>query len=337
MRKSAQWLIGLAISVLAFGLAFRGANLGDVMAALGSANYLYVWPALALTFLGQLARAMSWRTLLGQHIPFGRVFAALNEGYLLNNVLPFRLGELGRAYLISRGNDLRPTQALSSVLVERMLDLLMILLMLMAFLPLVIGLAKVREAAMLSALVGIVALAGLLVLARQREQAMALVRWVLGRIGVNPARWESRTGAFVDGLAVLQDARRSLTAAFWSGLAWVSAGLSAWILLRGFLPWASLDMGFFVLIISALGIAAPSAPGYVGVFEAAVVLALSAFGVDKSLALSYAIVFHVLIFVLVSALGVIALAREGETLSHLAQAARALVSNSARDSVSSSE
>ena len=327
MRKWAQWFVGLGISLVAFGLAFRGARWGDVLEALRQANYFYILPALGLIFLGQVARAQSWRTLLGREIPFGRVFSALNAGYLLNNVLPFRLGEIGRAYLISRSQPgLRTTQALSTVLVERLLDLLIIVLMLTVFLPLVLGVAQVRGAAIASALVGLAALVGLLVVARQRELVLRVARWGLARIPqLKGEHWEARAGAFVDGLSPLKDAPRSLSAAFWSALAWASAGLATWMLLVGFLPSATLEMGFFVLIVTALGIAVPSAPASAGVFEAAAVLALTAFQVDKSQALSYAVVLHALHFVLLSSLGLVALAREGETLFHLARTAQALI------------
>lgn len=329
MRKSAQWLVGLAISLLAFGLAFRGAHLGDVLTALQQANYLYIFPALALIYAGQLARAMSWHTLLNRPIPFTRVFGALNAGYLLNNVLPFRLGELGRAYLIGRSQpNLRGTHALSTVLVERLLDLLLILLMMTAFVPQVLGVAQVRSAALASLVIGAIALTGMLVVAHQRALVLGAVRWVLARAPfLSFVHLEARAGAFVDGLAPLQNIRHSLLAAFWSALAWLAAGLATWMLMLGFIPHASLPMAFFVLIVTALGIAVPSAPAGAGVFEYAAVLALSAFQVDASLAFSYAVVLHACYFLLLSGLGMLELARAGETVFHLAQAAQELVAS----------
>jgi uncharacterized protein (TIRG00374 family) len=329
VRKSAQWLVGLAISLLAFGLAFRGAHLGDVLAALRQANYFYILPVIALIYVGQMARAMSWHTLLNRPIPFARVFGALNAGYLLNNVLPFRLGELGRAYLIGRSQpNLRATHALSTVLVERLLDLLLVLLMMTAFLPQVMGVAQVREAALASLVIGAVALTGMLVVAHQRALVLAIARWVLARVPLlNGAHWEARVGAFVDGLAPLQNIRHSLTAAFWSALAWLGAGLATWTLMLGFLPHATMPMAFFVLIVTALGIAVPSAPAGAGVFEYATVLALSAFHVDASLAFSYAVVLHACYFLLLSGLGMVELARAGETVVHLAAAAQELVAS----------
>lgn len=329
MRKSAQWVVGLGISLLALALAFRGAHLGDVLAALRQANYFYILPALALIYLGQLARAMSWHTLLNRPIPFARVFGALNAGYLLNNVLPFRLGELGRAYLIGRSQaNLRGTHALSTVLVERLLDLLLVLLMMTAFLPQVLGVAQVREAALASLVIGAIALTGMLVIAHQRALVLSVARWALARAPfLSAIHLEARAGAFVDGLAPLQNIRQAVLAAFWSALAWLAAGLATWTLMLGFIPHATLPMGFFVLIVTALGIAVPSAPAGAGVFEYAAVLALSAFQVDASLAFSYAVVLHACYFVLLSSLGMVELARAGETVFHLARAAQGLIEN----------
>jgi hypothetical protein len=317
-------------------LALRGTHPAEVLAALQNANYIYILPAIVLIIIGQMARAQSWRTLLGQGLGFARVFGVLNEGYLLNNVLPLRLGEVGRAYLISRERGLRLTKAISSVLVERLLDLLMVLLMLAGFLPLVAGVAEVRQAAVGATAIGLAAFAGLLLIARNREWVLRLTRWGLARLPrLNFERWEGRAGAFVDGLGALQDVRRASLAAFWSGMAWLTAGLAAWMLLFGFLPpeQATLDKAFFVLVITALGIAVPSLPGGFGIFEAAVVFALSLFKIDSGLAFSYALVFHAVNYVLLCVLGLIALAQEGETLFHLAQTVQTAVSNLGRASV----
>ncbi len=341
MRKYVQWVVSLTISGIAFGLAFRGVHLAEVADTLRNANYFYVLPALLFIFVGLLTRALSWQTILGRKIPFWRAFAALNEGYLLSNVLPFRLGELGRAYLVSRplkgvfdNRDLGTTQAFSSVLVERVIDLCMIVALFATVLPLVVGLAWAREAAITAIIVSVVAMGGLFALTLNRALALRLARWGLGLIRFrwfDAARWETRVIAFLDGLSALRDWRRFALAAFGSAMAWVSASVGAWFLLFAFLPTPALPMGFFVLIISGLGIALPSAPAAMGVFEASVVLALSAFRVESSTALAYAVTYHALHFGLTSILGAVALAREGETLSHLAQAARGLMNATERE------
>ncbi len=341
MRKYLQWAISIAISAVAFWLAFRGVQVAEVADTLRTANYFYVLPALACVVAGLMARALSWQTILGRKIPFWRAFTALNEGYLLSNVLPFRLGELGRAYLVSRPvkgafdhHGLSASQAFSSVLVERVIDLCMIVVLFATVLPLVAGLAWAREAAVLAVVISIVAMGGLFALTLNRALVLRLANWVMGHVRFpwfNAAQWETRAVAFLDGLGALRDWRRFALAACASAMAWVSASLCAWALLFAFMPAPTLPMGFFVLVISGLGVALPSAPASMGVFEASVVLALSAFQVDKNVAFTFAVIFHALNFGMTTVIGTLALGREGETLSHLAQAARALTGRAERE------
>lgn len=330
MRKTAQILIGLIISGLALWLAFRGANLTLVGQALREANYFVLLPAALLVWLGLVFRALSWRVILGGRVPLRRVYDAMNEGYLLNNLLPFRLGEFGRAYLISHGTSLTAAQALSSVVVERVIDLLMLLTLVVAYLPQLAGLGLGPGFALFSGLVGALALYVLLFVARHQDAVLRLARAVLARVPwLDTERSVSRAAALLDGLSVLRNTRQALLAAMWSGLAWVAAGFGAWCLLAGFVPGAPVSVGFFVLLAVGLGNAIPSAPGGAGVFEFATVKALEVFGVAASLAFSFALVFHLLHLVLTSVLGSLALAGEGETVAHLARSAQALVTGGA--------
>jgi uncharacterized protein (TIRG00374 family) len=328
LRKSAQWVIGVLVSAVALWLAFRDVSLSAMADALRSANYLYLLPAIGFTFLGQVMRAKSWQTILGQRIAWRRVFGALNAGYLLNNLLPFRLGELGRAYLISLTQQVSTAQALSTVLIERVIDLCMIVGMLTAFVPLMIGVTGTPVAVVIAFLIPALALTVLFVMSRKPDWLLGLVRWGLSRLGRlwrDAHRLEDLFHAFVEGMAALKDGRRFFGAALWSGTAWLSAGISAWLLLTAFVPSATLSMGFFVLVVVGLGIAVPSAPGSIGVWQAAAVAALTAFKIDNSRALSFAIVNHLTNYGLTSVLGLLALAQEGESLAHLAQAARSLL------------
>jgi uncharacterized protein (TIRG00374 family) len=332
VRKTAQILIGLIISGLALWLAFSGVDLAQVGTALREANYFYLVPAVLLVWVGLVFRALSWRVILGDRVSLRRAHDALNEGYLLNNVLPFRLGEFGRAYLITRGTSLSPAQALSSVVVERVIDLLMLLTLVLAYLPQLAGLGLGGNFALVSGFVGFAALAALLVVARSQAVVLRLLRAVLNRVPwLHTERWLARAAYLLEGLAVLRDTRRALLAALWSGLAWVAAGLGAWALLLGFVPGATLSVGYFVLLAVGLGNAIPSAPGAAGVFEFATVKGLSVFGITGGVALSFALVFHLLNIGLTGVLGGLALAGEGETLGHLARAAQSLVTGRARE------
>ncbi len=322
--KTLQWLVGLVVSLAALALAFRGVRVAEMLAALRRANYLYVALAVGLNLLGLYARAMSWYVILGAQVPYRRAFAALNEGYLLNNVLPLRLGEVGRAYLVSRGQAFSTSQALSSVLVERMIDLCMILGLLGVFVPLVAGLDWARQAAVTWVAFTALALVGLFWLARSRALVLRLFGRVADRLpNLKLQRWEGQLGAFIDGMSALRNGRRFAGAALCSGLAWLLAGAGNSVLLLALpiqLDTSVVVAGFFALVVCGLGAALPSAPASAGVFELSVVAALSAFHVESSLALSYALAYHLVFFGLTSGLGALALTREGESLAHLARA-----------------
>jgi hypothetical protein len=226
-------------------------------------------------------------------------------------------------------------QALSSVVVERVVDLVMDVLLLLIFLPFVAGLDWARGAALTSIALGVLAVAGLVVIARNRDWIMrwisALLRRPRWRVSwLHPERWEERLEAFLSGLAVLQDPRKAIQAATWSGVAWISAGVATWLMLRAFLPSATATMGFVTLTGVGLLAAVPSAPGSAGVFEFGVVAILAVFGVEHNLALSFALVYHASQIALITVLGSLALASEGETLSHLIHSAQALLSNTSR-------
>ena len=331
MRKNVQLILGLVVSLVALALAFRGADLGAIAGALRKANYFVLAVGVCFYVLGYFFRALSWRVLLGGRLPFWRVFEALNEGYLLNNLLPFRLGEFGRAYLVSRRNNLPALEALSSIVVERVIDLLMVMVLLVSFLPLIIGLDWARASVVPSIALGFVAIAVLIVIARNQEVAAGLVgrvlRWLHLR-WLDPDRWQARAASFLEGLSSLRDPRRALQAAFWSAMAWGTAGVGGWFLLNAFLPGATLTMAFVTLMLVGIGGAVPSAPGSAGVFEFVAVQSLQIFHVDNNVALSFALTLHAISFLSAVIMGGLALAREGETLAHLAGAAQSLFTGS---------
>jgi glycosyltransferase 2 family protein len=331
VRKTARILIGLIISGLALWLAFYGVDLAQVGTALREANYFYLVPAVLLIWLGLVFRALSWQVILGRQVPLRRAYDAMNEGYLLNNVLPFRLGEFGRAYLISRDTRLTAAQALSSVVVERVIDLLMLLTLVLAYLPQLAGLGLGSEFVLVSGAIGGGALVVLLLVARNPNFVLRLLQAVLDRVPwLHTERWVARGARLLEGLAVLRNVRQALLAAMWSGLAWVAAGLGAWALLRGFVPGAGPSLGYFVLLAVGLGNAIPSAPGAAGVFEFATVKALGVFGIVGGVAISFAVVFHLLQLGLTSLLGGLALSGEGQTIAQVARAAQALLHGGGR-------
>jgi glycosyltransferase 2 family protein len=314
-RKDWKRLLpGLIISAISLVVVLYLAKPGRLYQALRLADYRLVLVALLFGFAWLAVRAMAWRTLLQNKAAFTPVFFTVNEGYLLNNVLPFRLGEVARAFLLSHKASLSFWEVIPSIIIERVLDLAFAAGLLLATLPFVVGATWARQAAMGSAVIVLVGLLGLYLLARYRDWALAQFhrlgqRWpALLKVGGHSVE------AFLNGLAVITDGRLFLLAVFWILLDWLIALGQYYLIMLAFIPQAKFLWTAFTLSASALGIAAPSSPGAVGVYELVVVGALSLFGIQAATALAFALTAHLSQYLLVGVLGTIGLARDGESL-----------------------
>lgn len=327
MRNPRFWL-GLIISLATLYIAFRGIDFGQLWAALAQANYVALIPAILVVPIAQAARAYRWGLLFypDPSPGFGRLFSALSIGYLVNTILPARLGDIVRAVLIGGRQGQRVTQSLSTVVVERALDVFAIVVMLLVILPFVnLSPLLARSALMVSAIF-IVLVVALWFIVWQRQQAMRLLTWSLDRAPrLDTERWTGRAEGLIDGLKILHAPRALLVVALWSLFIWAVGGIVyTYLGLRAFgiqdlvtPPGSAVLAAAFVQIVIALGATVPSSPGYVGVYHAGVVLALAAFGVPQAEALAYALVAHAVNFGLLIIIGVICLWREGLTLGQL--------------------
>jgi len=320
-------LPGLLISLLALALVFYFVDLKQVLAALQQADYRFLPLILGVYILSLFARAAAWRTLLQEQVSFVNTFFAVNVGYFLNNILPFRLGEVGRAFLLSTSSPVSFWQAASTIIIERAFDLMLSVFVLLSTLPFVVAMTISPEAAswaLPAALsvgsVVILALFCLHLLARNRQFALS---W-LEKLG---QRWpwvnnlvKGRLDAFFSGLAALTDGRRFLITLGWMVLNWALWITEYYLLMLAIIDnkapflWAAFSVG-----AATMGVAIPSSPGGLGVVEASVVGALAVFGVDPSSALAFALSMHFIYFLVTSILGSIGLARQGESLGRIYQ------------------
>lgn len=327
LRNPRAWL-GLGISAVALYFALRGVDWATLAEELGRADYAWLLPAAAAIVLGQGARAARWRFLFGAHPrPSLRdAFAILSIGYLVSAVFPLRLGDPVRAWLVETRTPADGAVALATVLVERVVDLLTILVLLAVIVP--EPAARLlgqqlgpgpwsRPSTLLGLTLAAVALvyAGMLLasffgprlgrgLARGLE-ALGLSRSRARRLGTAAA-------AFATGLGALRRRRSAgLTAGASVGV-WLIGALGYWLVARAFALELSYGGAVFVMCATAVFAILPSSPGYVGVFHSAVILALAIFArVPKEVALSYAIVLHGLTIVVLLGLGMVGLRMVG--------------------------
>ncbi|HJW91426.1 MAG TPA: lysylphosphatidylglycerol synthase transmembrane domain-containing protein [Anaerolineales bacterium] len=310
-----RWLPGLFLSLIALGLLLRLTDWREVAQAFTVMDLRWLPVALVSYLVSMWLRAFAWRTLLRQKASPGRVFLALNQGYLLNNILPFRLGEVGRAFLLGKAARLSPLYVLPTILIERIYDLAIAAGLLLGTLPLVIGVEAARPAALI--VLSLVALSLLVLFLAARHQ-QHLGTW-LERVA---GRWEPIRRAVLPRLSTLLEGLSALTtpADFFFSVtflfgSWLFGAVEIHVLLNSGAFSAPFWWTGFVLGVLSLGIALPSAPAALGVYEAAFVGALSILGVPVGEGLAYAIVVHLIHISVTGLIGAYGLLRDGETIS----------------------
>jgi len=311
-------LPGLLVSLVALVVLFSVIDPKETLNALRQANGWILALGMLVSLLWLVIRARVWQTLLQGKAGYRDVFLTLNEGYLLNNLLPFRLGEVGRAYLLGRKAKLDFWQVLPSVVLERMFDLVMAAALLILSLPFVAGVSWAGQAAAVTGSLVILGMVGMYLVARNQPRVTAWLEqlskrwpWVKKIVG-------KRLDTFFTGLQVLTNPRMFLRALVWIGFNWAFSILLYFVFLHAFFAEASLLWAVFVLGAGSFGIAAPSSPGALGVFEAALVGALTVgLKVDPSPATAFAIALHLSSYINTGLIGGYALLREGETLASL--------------------
>lgn len=340
MKRRWQTIIGLGISVIALVLALVGIDLKGVAAALARANYWYLLPSAVLTVAYLLARAVRWRLLLGPQVSLARAFWVTNIGYLVSNVLPFRLGDPARAVVIGRMGEVSIAAALSTVVVERVLDMLIVVAILGLVAPFVAGAGEAVSAGIVAGVAAVAATAVLMLLAFHPEWGQRAIRWGLGwlerwapegkkgNVRARTERWAQALDGLLDGLAPLRSGRLGLGVLLWSVVAWACVVLFYWTLLQAFLARPPFLAAPFLVCILGLGMAIPSSPSAVGVFHAIARYGLTIpFGVPAEEAVTAAFAIHAFQYILVAVLGLIGLAQESLSLGAIARSAQTLSHN----------
>lgn len=324
LSSSLRWIPGTLISLLLIALILRNVDLPKTLQALREANFALLGFAFLLSPLWLALRAVVWRTLLRNHPAYADVLLTAGEGYLLNNFLPFRLGELGRALLLSRKTDLSMSAILPTIVIERVVDLGFSALFLLATLPFVFGAAGARSFGLLVAVLVMMSLIGLYLMARFHAAALKVFHFLTERWPRLQKHGEKTLESFLNGLNVITDLRFFLLFLFWMTLNWMLAWLAYFVMARAYFPQATLLWGAFGLGAAAFGGAIPSLPGALGTFEGAFGGALTLLGGDPSTALAVALTARLYNYLNSLLFGIPGMLRDGESLTHLYAQLRAL-------------
>lgn len=315
MNRAARIVIGILISGAALYLALPPREeWANVTAAFAKVRYVYVLPIALIQVYSVVVRCQRWRLLLHPvgHVPFTPLLSATAIGFFCNMILPLRVGEVVRPVLLSRRVAVPLSGVLASVVLERLLDMLTILV----FLGLVMLLVPVSDAIQQSGLVflafAFIAVSIIVALQRRHPAALGLTRWTLGRLPESVRlRADAALQSFIDGLQGIGDGTVLLRILGYSLYLWVViASVFAVGLVACGLPVPLATGGLTLVTIVAGAVSAPSAPGFIGTFQAGCILALGLFGVDRADAVPYAFVVWAAQWLTQIVLGVVFLLRE---------------------------
>lgn len=326
-RRTLSAVIGVALAVALLVWALRGVHLSEVMRHLRDARLAPLVAAVVIATLTYPIRLVRWRLLLrapdGGALPATPLWHAVAIGFMANNTLPFRAGELVRLLAASRLAKVRFSTVLSSVAVERIFDgLTVVALLSMALLAsdlppdVAVGGVSLRHVAQVTGVLGAAALLGALLVVAFPLAAERVVRRVLPSGG-----FADRLVALIEGLrhglTVLRSPALLAGTIVWSLILWLTNGLAFYVAFKAF----GIPVGFLGALlmqgILVFGISVQLTPGFVGQFEAAIVAALALYRIPNDLASSYAIAFHATTFVPIILLGAWSLARTPLALSDL--------------------
>lgn len=329
MKRWQSLLLGVVISGLTLAYALNGNDLSKLGQELGRGSYLWLLPALIIVVFSLFLRAFRWQALLNDRIALRHSFHIMNVGYFFSVWLPLRLNEVARSYLVTR---LKPPlsifTALSSIVVERLIDLIAVVILVV----LAISIAPVTpEVIAATQFTGIAAIAGMLVLTVFAVRR-SLAHWFLNlALKILPflerLRVRDILDRILDGIAPLARPLTMARIGFWTVVAWAGSVLAGFMLMYVFYDNPNWMAALLMIAIASIAIALPAVPGSVGPFEAAVILGLQLGGMidvahPQERAFAFAVLLHIVNVGSYTAMGLIGLAREKVTLREVVQAAR---------------
>lgn len=315
MRLSWKGALGLAVSALLLWWVFRGEDLGEIAGLIAQADPLLLVAAGAVSTGGGLIRALRWRLLLaplGVSSSLDARWRSLNIGFMVTNVTWGRLGEIARPYALSKLAPVSASSALGTVVLERVLDAVALLLLLLVTLlsPAFPENATVMGRPIGYAVTGAAVAAGLaLVLVMglffmpqfALRMAGALTVLVPGHVG---DKLLAALRSFLAGFALLRQPGSLVLSLLWSVALWVWMAGSFWLALRAFDLPTSATAAMFTQCAVSVFVAIPAAPGFLGTMQAGVLVALSeVFGLPSEPVLSLAVGYHLAGYIPVTLLG----------------------------------
>ncbi len=329
MNRRALFVVGLLISAVCVWWEMREVRPSQVWDALRQARGVGFVVLMALTLLGFWIRAFRWRWLISTAKPLttGSLFSATMVGFMANNLFPFRLGEFVRPYVLGRREKMSKTTLLATIVVERVVDMITLL----AIFGLALLLHPISSetnagrlangGALLLVVLCVGLVVGLVIIERTPKLMGGLLEGLAARLpGSIGRKLVSALHHFIAGLALFRDVPRLLWVFFLSFVMFGVFALCLTVSMWAFhmdVPWYS---GLIMLVITAIGIMVPAAPGYIGTLNIACVAGLALFGIGKAAAVPFSWFFWAGQWIPVTITGLLCLRREGLSLAAITRA-----------------
>jgi len=319
-----KFWIGLALSVGLLVFLLSRIDMAMLWESVKTADPLYLALMGAVIIFFFWVRALRWRYLtepVKKGLPVRSLFSATMIGFMANNVLPARLGEFVRAYALGRHERLPASPVFATIVVERLFDgmsVLLLILVSLAFMPPEVAgdvAGTFRKVGMFSLGAYAVMIAAIAFFMRRphlpERWARAVVRPLSDGLADKAGGFAH---SFMDGLEVVKEPRLLAMILVFTVVHWGLLPLTPLLLFKAFGFHYGVYDSLFIFVLTCIGVALPSTPGYVGTFHAAVMGGMVLLGLDNDRALGFAIVTHAVNYIPVTLLGLYYLSRENLSL-----------------------
>jgi uncharacterized protein (TIRG00374 family) len=299
------WL-GIAVSVFFMALLFRKIDFNQLWSALVKVDYRYILLAVVCTFSSYFLRAVRWHYLLipEKRIPLSSLYPATIIGYMANNLLPARLGEFVRAFVLAQREGLQTPTVFASLVIDRLFDgftVMLILLFTLFTLHLPQGMSEAETVLRTGGIVTFVLYAGVVAfLFLLKKQTMRTLAWTGILLKPFPQRLSDRIipllGSFIGGIRVSSKGGHVTAVLVSSLFVWIFCIIPVDLTLQGFGIQLPITASMFILVLLVFAVMVPASPGFIGTYHYACFKGLSAFGIPESTAVSIALVLHGIAF-----------------------------------------
>ncbi|MBD3169744.1 MAG: flippase-like domain-containing protein [candidate division Zixibacteria bacterium] len=311
MKKSV--VIGIIISAVFLYLAVRKIEFTQVVRAFQEADYWWTIPMIAANIFTMYLRAVRWRFLMAgtKLINIQSLFSSVMVGFMANNILPARLGEVVRAYSIAKKESISKSGAFATIMVERVFDSFAILLMLaiclvlMPFPPIITKLGYITFALNLGMFIFLIAL---------NRYPQPIMKVLSKAVGLFPEKIKNFIlrilDRFISGLTVFNDSKQFVFMILFTALIWVITAVAGYSIFLAFDLHPPFIIVFVLLVIVAFAIMLPSSPGFIGTYQYGCVLALSLFDISRETAFPFSVVLWSCQYFPITSLGLYYLRKE---------------------------